>query len=159
MTGSYLTVPEIYSGDVATVTSVYRVSVLAFRFGALLIDAIVLGSVFAYPYHLLGWQRTWPAMALVGGLYFVLLEGRWGATLGKVAMRIRVVDGRGRPPGYLAALVRMVFRIFELLPAGLPAILAAGLSRSKQRLGDMVAGTYVVYRDDLRRVRGTVPAA
>ena len=163
MTGSYLTVPEIYAGDVAAVASTYNSTVIAHRFGALLIDALILAAMLAYPYLVLGLQRAWPLAAFVGSLYFVALEGRWGATLGKVAMRLRVVDGRGRAPGYLAALVRMVLRAIELNPllAGIPAGLVALLSASKQRMGDMLAGTYVLYVDDIRRVRGTgpIPAA
>jgi len=159
MTGSYLTAPEIYAGDVAAVASTYHSTMIAHRFGALVIDCAVVAAMLAYPYRILGLQRVWPLAAFLCSLYFVVLEGRWGATLGKLAMRLRVVDGRGRPPGYLPALVRMVLRLIELNPlvGGIPAGLVALFSVSKQRMGDMLAGTYVLYVEDVRRVRGTGP--
>jgi uncharacterized RDD family membrane protein YckC len=46
------------------------------------------------------------------------------------------------------ALLRLV-EVNPLLVGGLPAGIVAVLSPRKQRLGDMLAGTLVVYRGDI----------
>lgn len=89
-------------------------------------------------------------------LYFILMEGRWGATLGKLGTKIRVVDRAGQVPGYGRALVRMLLRLIEVNPillGGIPAGIIALSSKTKQRLGDMAAGTYVLYLADVQRLR------
>lgn len=90
-----------------------------------------------------------PAMllSLAFTAYYVVCEGAFGATLGKLVLGIRVVNREGRAPGIGPALVRNLLRIIDFLPfayvVGIVAILA---SKTKQRLGDRVAGTYVVAR-------------
>jgi uncharacterized RDD family membrane protein YckC len=84
------------------------------------------------------------------------MEGRWGATLGKFGTKIRVVDRLGRVPGYGRAVVRTLLRLVEVNPlllGGIPAGIIALSSKSKQRLGDMLAGTYVLYLADVERLR------
>jgi eukaryotic-like serine/threonine-protein kinase len=48
-------------------------------------------------------------------LYYSLLEGLWGASLGKALCRLRVVGPSRNPPGIPKALARAI--IFETLPA------------------------------------------
>lgn len=73
---------------------------------------------------------------------------RGGATPGKRAMGIRVVRDDGRPLGWGPALTRNLLWVVDFLPAffaaGLVTIL---LSRDFKRLGDLAAGTIVVYVD------------
>ncbi len=94
------------------------------------------------------------------GLYllalFVLLWGytvlfevlRDGQTPGKRVMGLRVVCANGAPVGWIASIVRNLMRTVDLLPlcygVGLVACLADPRGR---RLGDLVAGTLVVYVD------------
>jgi uncharacterized RDD family membrane protein YckC len=77
--------------------------------------------------------------------YFILLEWRFAATLGKRKMRIRVLTAQGAPIGIRESLVRNLLRLIDYLPGGylLGGIVAIASSRS-QRLGDMAAGTIAV---------------
>jgi uncharacterized RDD family membrane protein YckC len=88
-------------------------------------------------------------------MYFVVLEGRWGITLGKLVMQIRVVDLEGRPPSYLQAFLRMLLRLVDvpLFIGFTPAGLVLLFSECKQRLGDRLAETYVLYASDVLRLR------
>ena len=98
------------------------------------------------------------AMALLGVAilaYYVVMEGKWGATLGKLATKLRVVNAHGQAPGFGRAVVRTILRLVEVNPivaGGVPAGVAALLSPTKQRLGDMLAGTYVLYATDAARL-------
>lgn len=79
-------------------------------------------------------------------LYFVLLEGLVGATLGKWALGLRVVceDGGGKP-GLARSALRNVLRLVD----GLPALNIIGVvlilrSAERARFGDRIAGTRVI---------------
>ncbi|MEZ5302314.1 MAG: RDD family protein [Verrucomicrobiales bacterium] len=85
-------------------------------------------------------------------LYHVIFEvGRKGATPGKRALGLRVVQTSGAPVTYLQSLLRNLLRFADALPGvffvGFYLIGggAISLSRSFRRLGDLVAGTMVVY--------------
>lgn len=79
--------------------------------------------------------------------YYVLLEAYLGGTIGKLILGMRVVDERGRAPGLRPAVTRNLLRIVDFLPfAYILGGLAVALSSEKQRVGDRVAGTYVVSR-------------
>lgn len=87
--------------------------------------------------------------------YYLVCEALWGASLGKWLLSIRVVDERGRAPGWSRAARRTLTRFFEangLLCGGMPALLIASNSPVRQRLGDKWAGTYVLHTKDLRRL-------
>lgn len=78
-------------------------------------------------------------------LFEVLAEG---ATPGKKALGLRVMNTNGTPVGWTNSLLRNLIRAVDALPGcyafGCVAVL---LSRDFQRLGDMAAGTLVVYAD------------
>lgn len=82
-------------------------------------------------------------MALVGfGLiYFPLLEARFGWTLGKRMMRIRVVDENGRPIRLSQAIIRRLSYYFDLM--AFDALFIPFTDR-KQRALDVLAKTIVV---------------
>ena len=128
------------------------------RWAATVVDTFVFIALFVVLGVLFGGEGSWmlPVLAATVAAYYVVLEGRWGATLGRLATRTRVVDRFGRPPGFGKAAIRTAFRLIEvnpLLMGGLPAGVAVGLSKTRQRLGDMAAGTYVLRTEDVRRVR------
>ena len=82
---------------------------------------------------------------VVGSLYHLVLEGRYGRTPGKRALGLAVVRTDGTPCTYRAAAVRTALRPVDWLPAGYLAGLAAiGLTERRQRLGDLLADTLVV---------------
>lgn len=77
--------------------------------------------------------------------YHTVLEWRYGRTVGKFLVKIRVVGPDGGRPSLRASLVRNVLRLVDWLPAlyalGMAAIAASSRSR---RIGDRVADTGVV---------------
>ena len=82
--------------------------------------------------------------------YPVLFEVLWqGATPGKRALGLKVVHDDGTPVGWPASLVRNLLRAVDFLPLfyGL-GIISLLFSTESRRLGDHVAGTLVVYRDE-----------
>ena len=85
------------------------------------------------------------AFLVVMILYFVLLEGLIGVTLGKWVLGLRVVRVGGGRPGIVKGFLRNVLRIVDGLPAF--SILGAALiltSAERARFGDRVAGTRVI---------------
>ena len=87
-------------------------------------------------------------------------EARWnGATPGKRLLGLMVLNDDGSPVRWAAALTRNLLRAVDFLPflyaTGLAAML---VNRDFKRLGDLAAGTVVVYREGAHR-RGADPAA
>jgi uncharacterized RDD family membrane protein YckC len=84
----------------------------------------------------------WLALAIG---YHTLLEWRYGRTIGKALVSIRVVSDDGTPPSLWSALVRNVARLVDWLPllyaVGIVAVL---VSDSSGRIGDRLGGTAVV---------------
>ena len=131
---------------------------LGSRFAAQLIDSLALTAmmialVFASVGLGLVLGNPGPAVLaffLVGflgfGAYWIVPEALWaGKSLGKLALRLRVVDVRGGPITAGQAIVRNLFRIVDFLPVYYAAgAIAIFVSARNQRLGDMVAGTIVV---------------
>ncbi len=90
--------------------------------------------------------------AIVG--YFVLslgydiaFEWLWnGRTLGKKLLSLRVVDAAGLRLSFPQIVLRNLMRYVDLLPIGYAVGgLASLLSRKAQRLGDLAAGTLVIW--------------
>ncbi len=87
-------------------------------------------------------------------------EASWrGQTPGKRAMGLTVLNDDGTPVRWPAALTRNLLRAVDFLPflygIGLLAMLS---SRDFKRLGDLAAGTVVVYRAE-KAVHGDIPRA
>jgi uncharacterized RDD family membrane protein YckC len=79
--------------------------------------------------------------------YYVFFEALWhGSTPGKRSLGIRVIRQDGLPIGFREAALRNLLRVADMLPP--PCYILGGLvaqfDRHGRRLGDMVAGTYVV---------------
>ena len=85
---------------------------------------------------------------LITLLYFIVLEGTVGQTVGKMLLGIQVVrEGTGQTPGMGAATIRTLLRIIDAFPFFLPYLvgfIVVLVSGKNQRLGDMVANTLVV---------------
>ena len=85
-------------------------------------------------------------------LYFGILEGVAGATLGKRATGLRVVKDDGSLQGVAKSLLRwLVFAVDGPLSLFLCGIITTSTSRGHKRLGDMAAGTYVVAKESVGR--------
>jgi len=82
-------------------------------------------------------------------LYNVLFEvlGN-GATPGKRTLRLRVMNANGTPVGWTGSLIRNLVRFVDTLPGCYAfGCVSVMLSDNFQRLGDLAAGTVVVYAD------------
>ena len=138
---------------------------VAIRFVAILIDYLIIGvisGILAIPLLVAAMAANvtngnvsavslGPIIALsvvglvVWFLYFTLLEGRYGQTVGKMALSIKVVrEADGTPIDYGEAAVRTVLRIIDGLFDYLIGAILIWTSDGKQRLGDRVAHTVVV---------------
>ncbi|MDR1498644.1 MAG: RDD family protein [Puniceicoccales bacterium] len=77
-------------------------------------------------------------------LYFVILEcAPWGATIGKLALGIRVVDERGRRIGFFRSLLYSLSTFLSILPAGM-GFLTILVTRNEQALHDFLCRCRVV---------------
>ena len=105
---------------------------------------------------------AWMAAAVMGGLgiafaLILLFALEWlypvlfeltpsGATPGKRTFRLKVVMDNGLPVTAAASITRNVLRAADFLPFGYGfAIVSMLLRRDGKRLGDIAAGTIVVY--------------
>jgi uncharacterized RDD family membrane protein YckC len=80
-------------------------------------------------------------------VYFVVLEGIWGATVGKGVMGIRVVRPDQSTPGFRRSAIRNLLRLVDGLPVlGILGAYLIATSRERTRLGDRFANTRVVRR-------------
>ena len=97
----------------------------------------VFGDNVASGFFLLGYF-------LILWFYHVLFEvSKYGATLGKKAMGLRVVNKAGGPVTMGQSMIRNFIRFFEMIIPIVP--LLAFFHPRFQRLGDLAAGTLVVY--------------
>ncbi len=93
------------------------------------------------------YAAIWPAMLLglvLGWLYFALCESSaWQATLGKLALGIRVTDLQGHRISFPRALGRYPAKILSGIILGIGFLMVAW-TQHKQGLHDMIVGTLVL---------------
>jgi uncharacterized RDD family membrane protein YckC len=155
--------PAAYQGSQAPPLQYKSVGI---RFVAILIDSIIIGIIGSIVTLPLGAmtavsvnQETgaisiptvyWTAVIIelvIAFLYFTILEGRYGQTVGKIALKLKVLKEDGSPINYGDAAIRTILRVVDEIPFIVPYLLGAILiwsSDRKQRLGDRVAHTVVV---------------
>jgi uncharacterized RDD family membrane protein YckC len=90
---------------------------------------------------------------LVCFVYYWILEGTLGATLGKAIVGIRVRRVDGAKADLRASLIRNLLRVVDGLAVYLVGWIIAAFSRLRQRLGDRVAGTVVIRAPGDRTIR------
>ncbi len=83
---------------------------------------------------------------LVWMAYGSIMEFKFGATLGKKALRLEVVSLDGKRPSIFQAIMRNLIRPIEIivLPILMISVSLSFLTRAHQRLGDLIARTVVV---------------
>jgi uncharacterized RDD family membrane protein YckC len=90
---------------------------------------------------------AWPWLTLLALLYFTVSEAMFGATPGKQLLRLKIVRLDGAPLTLRDVFVRNILKPVDFLPIlyllGGAFVLA---TPGAQRLGDIPAGTTVVYR-------------
>ncbi len=98
------------------------------------------------------WVRGWfvfdplcLVFLVIMALYFVLLEGLAGATLGKWLLGLRVVRVGGGRPGLWKSVVRNALRLVDSLPTlNILGVILVLRSPECARFGDRVARTRVI---------------
>jgi uncharacterized RDD family membrane protein YckC len=100
-----------------------------------------------------------PALILIGILiavmlgYFIIAEGFFGMTLGKVVAEIQVAGRDGGRIGMRASVIRNLMRLIDGIGIYLVGAFSVILTGRRVRLGDLAAGTIVVRRDQGRVMR------
>lgn len=149
------------------VTLALRVAGAPVRLLAWTIDALLvmtLQVVFAVLLGLFGELGTGVyllVLFILAWFYPVFFElTRDGATPGKSVFGLQVVHDDGTPVAASASFLRNLLRFADFLPAAFGAgLVSMLLSPDSQRLGDLAAGTLVVYRDTDSPSRGVASAA
>ncbi|MFI6078370.1 RDD family protein [Actinoplanes sp. NPDC051343] len=134
-----------------------EVRVTGRRIVATIIDGFVLGVLYRLSTGVFGGHYDsdldftrltskaglgWVVVAL---LYYVLLEGLFGRTVGKLITGIRVIDAKtGRTPGLFTALIRTLLRIIDGIGGYLLGWIVVICGDRRRRLGDMAADTLVI---------------
>jgi uncharacterized RDD family membrane protein YckC len=90
-------------------------------------------------------------------LYFAILEGKYGWTIGKLAFKIRVLGEEGRPSGFLRALLRNILRIVDGFFNFIVGIALIAFTDNWQRVGDLAARTVVVKKDPVYDLNSLKP--
>jgi uncharacterized RDD family membrane protein YckC len=124
------------------------------RFAAALLDGVIQGVVlFALGVSASEVEGDAGLIILVVSsfailiLYPMVLEGATGGkTIGKMAMRIRIVRSDGSPITAAAVVIRNLFRILDILPGAYAVgLVTMVITPRGQRLGDLAAGTVAIY--------------
>lgn len=123
---------------------------------AFAIDLLIRGALLAVMFGLLallgqfGMGLGSILLFLVTWWYMVLFEVlNQGRSPGKQLMGLRVIHDDGTPIGWAASLTRNLLRFVDMLPfAYALGILSCLNHPAFKRLGDIAAGTLVVYRDN-----------
>ncbi len=132
----------------------YRVARAGSRIQAHLLDLLIFGAlvwVCTFALGALGMEFVVSLLQRFGMFlpfgFFILTEGLWnGNTLGKKAMKIRVVMTDGTPLTFRAAVYRNFLRPADFLPAFYTfGLISMFINPRGQRLGDIAADTMVIH--------------
>lgn len=100
-----------------------------------------------------------PAVAMYFLYHYVLELAMRGRTPGKRAAGVHIVTRQGGAPGAGALLTRNVFRLIDSLPLCYGVgLVAVALTREHLRIGDMAAGTLLVYERTAAAAPAELPA-
>jgi uncharacterized RDD family membrane protein YckC len=127
------------------------------RARAWLIDLLIrlamfaaLATALAY-FGRFGWAVAFLLAFLLEWLYPIFFEALWrGATPGKRLSGLAVLHDDGTPVGWGASFARNTLRAVDFMPMAYACgLLTMWLNPQGKRLGDVLAGTVVVYRERL----------
>jgi len=128
------------------------------------VAAYIIDLAFLAPYYVLYWTvTTTHSDSSIGYMLFlfqaatfvfavvnqIVLQGRTGASLGKMALRIKVLDeDTGRPIGMLRTFLRGLMHFLDTISIGV-GYLWPLWDRRRQTFADKVMGTVVIHRATL----------
>jgi uncharacterized RDD family membrane protein YckC len=88
-------------------------------------------------------------IGIIGIAYYVVMETMYGGTVGKLALGLKVVKEDGSAPDWQTSIVRTLLRIVDGFFFYLIGAILVWTSPTNQRLGDKVAKTLVVKKDQV----------
>jgi uncharacterized RDD family membrane protein YckC len=129
---------------------------IAFLIDVTFIASLCMSGLTGYFFTLkkgipLPWTMPESQQIMLGGIflgllfvYYLIWEGVWGTSLGKLLTQLKIVNNQGRTPSLLAALMRGLFRFIDLALFPIALLMFMEGSRYHRRLGDFVARTQVM---------------
>lgn len=128
------------------------------RAGATIIDAVIFWAL-SFLVGVLTGETSGAGFALgtlgsclvgiIGLAYYIVMETMYGGTVGKLALGLKVVKEDGSAPDWQTSIVRTLLRIVDGLFFYLIGAILVWTSPTNQRLGDKVAKTLVVKKDQV----------
>ncbi len=133
--------------DLSLLPAGFWIRSLAYMVDWLLRIAVVIVFAIVFRTSGIGQGLTLVAYFLLEWFYPVFFEvWRDGQTIGKKSLRLKVINDDGTPITFAASLIRNLLRVVDFLPSFyVTGILASLCNRHFKRLGDLAAGTMVVY--------------
>lgn len=139
----------------------YKLASLGARILAYLIDSLLITAFYIVLFFLLfipfvemitdiGLIFLFLPIIFISTFYHLLMEQfNKGQSLGKAAMRIRVISENGSSPDFMQLFMRWLLRLVDMsLSSGAIAVLTIAITDKGQRVGDILGRTIVI---DLRR--------
>lgn len=108
------------------------------------LGVLIVGLLFGRPRTLPALAGLWVFNVFLGSIYPVIFHWRWGQTLGKMAVHVKVVTVAGGPLSLNASIIREIGYWVSFLTLCI-GYLMAGLRSDKRALHDLMAGTRVEY--------------
>ena len=149
-------------GAAAAIDTLITIAILVALTVILLIAANHMGPMPAKAPPSSAWVLAFYSIAqfVIMWGYYVIFEGIWdGQTPGKRIMKLRVVRDGGFSVTFGASAVRNLLRVVDAFGVYLVAIVVALMNSSRKRLGDIVAGTFVVKEERVQVRSAPLPAA
>jgi uncharacterized RDD family membrane protein YckC len=120
---------------------------VGYRLLAVVLDSIILGLITGLLSPVIGLNNLY-LLTSIGNIlaffYYFLFEATVGATPGKMACRLRVVNDDGSSISWKASIIRNLLRFIDSLPiCYLVGAILIWSTPQKKRLGDLVAHTVV----------------
>jgi uncharacterized RDD family membrane protein YckC len=146
--------PPVWQAQATGVAQVayggFWIRLVAYIIDAILLTLVVggLGSLLGFNLMETDWERQDPLFNLVsvviGWLYFALMESsERGATVGKMALGLRVVTSNGQRLSFMNATGRYFAKIISAIILGIGFLMIA-FTDKKRGLHDMIASTLVI---------------
>ncbi|MCQ2209945.1 MAG: RDD family protein [Paludibacteraceae bacterium] len=135
----------------------YKLASIGKRFFAVIIDraiqtALVLFSLYLIDNQYISWSTqkhilifTYVFIYLINLMLEFLLHGK---TIGKYALKIKVITDNCQPPSFQQCFIRWILYPIDIYIVGLIMITKHG-----QRLGDMASGSYIVCEGNAKDVK------
>jgi uncharacterized RDD family membrane protein YckC len=149
-----LATSEMRCEDDGAMPDTMRTAGFMIRLGAVMIDGVILATLYSVLVAAGVFElpegdtinRSQHIFSIVGVFYEILMVGKYGATIGKMATGLRVVEYNGRP----VTMGRSTGRYFAKILSGLPTLtigyLMAAFDVENRALHDRICSTRVVLK-------------